>query len=104
MHLWLEKDVKVLMGVCFLSKILSTMILCVPLGKLIIGWYHFKKWLKNQKWPNHFLKPFPLNVFIAIMFFSQIYSLHALTYALKFILEQKKNFKKVLLLIVMAPS
>jgi hypothetical protein len=25
--------------------------------------------LKNQNWPNHFLGPFPLNVFIIIMIF-----------------------------------
>jgi hypothetical protein len=23
---------------------------------------HFKEWLRNQKWSNHFLRPFNLNV------------------------------------------
>jgi len=27
---------------------------------------HLKEWLKNQKWPNHFLGPFPLHVFTTI--------------------------------------
>jgi hypothetical protein len=93
MHLLLEKDVKVLISVFFLFKILSIMNFCLPLGKLIIWWYHFKKWLKNQKWPNHFLGPFPLNVFTTIIFFSYIYSLYVLTYGLKFILEFLKKIK-----------
>jgi hypothetical protein len=52
---------------------------------------HLKEWLGNQKWTNHFLGPFPLNVFKTInCFFSHVYLLHALIYGLKFILEQKK--------------
>ncbi len=31
---------------------------------------HFKEWLRNQKWSNHFLGPNPLNTFITIIFFS----------------------------------
>jgi hypothetical protein len=49
---------------------------------------HFKKWLKNQKWPNHFPRPFTLNNYKFI--FSHAYQLHALIYDLNFILEFKK--------------
>jgi hypothetical protein len=50
---------------------------------------HLKEWLKNQKWFNHFLGPFPLNVFTTINFFSHVYPLHTSIYGLKFILELK---------------
>jgi hypothetical protein len=33
---------------------------------------HFKKWLKNQKLPNHFFGPFLLNVFTTIIFFFMV--------------------------------
>jgi hypothetical protein len=52
---------------------------------------HLKEQLRNQKWPNHFLGPFTLNVFTTIcIFFPHVYPSHALIYGLKFILEFKK--------------
>jgi hypothetical protein len=30
---------------------------------------HLEEWLKNQKQPNHFSRPFLLNVFIAINYY-----------------------------------
>jgi hypothetical protein len=49
-----------------------------------------KEWLRNQKWPNHFPRPFPnLSVFITIIYFFHVYQLQALMYNLKFILEFK---------------
>jgi hypothetical protein len=57
----------------------------VPLGT------SSRNFLRNQKWSNHFHKPFPLNVFIIIIFFSHIYPLHDLIYGLKFILELKNE-------------
>jgi hypothetical protein len=30
---------------------------------------HLKEWLKNQKWPNHFPRLLPLNVFHNYNFF-----------------------------------
>ncbi len=48
----------------------------------------FKEWLKNQKWPNHFLGPFFKKKFTTINYFSSyVYPLHALIYGLKVILE-----------------
>ncbi len=52
---------------------------------------HLKKWLRNQKWPNHFPQPFLLNIFTTINFFSHVYPLHTLIYGLKFISELKNG-------------
>jgi hypothetical protein len=33
----------------------------------------FKEWLEKQKWPNHFPRPFPLNVLTTIIIFFHVY-------------------------------
>jgi hypothetical protein len=53
----------------------------VPLGT------SSKNSLRNQKWSNHFPRPFPLNVFIITICFVHICPLHDLIYGMKFILE-----------------
>jgi hypothetical protein len=81
---------------------------CVIKGRVIIGQTHpwvvslktFNEWLRNQKWPNHFLGRFPLNVFKTINFFPHVYPLHTLIHGLKFILK----FKKVKLLRFCIPN
>jgi len=52
------------------------------------NWNHFKKWLRNQKQPNHFSGPFLKNVFhnYKLLLF-HIYPLHVLIYGLNFIWE-----------------
>jgi hypothetical protein len=67
---------------------------------------HLKEWLRNQKHPNCFPRPFTLNVFTTTIFFSNVYQLHALIYGLKFILGFKKLEikKKIVFLIKMALS
>jgi hypothetical protein len=51
-----------------------------------------EKMVKKPKMAKLFFRPFSLNVCTTIKKDSQIYSLHALTYGLKFILEQKIDF------------
>jgi len=48
---------------------------------------YFKEWKKNKKQPNHFPRPFTLNVFTTNFFLYHVYQLHALVYGLKFIFE-----------------
>jgi len=49
---------------------------------------HLKEWLRNQKRPILFPRPFTLKVFTIIYIY--VYQLHALLYGLKFILELKE--------------
>jgi len=45
---------------------------------------HFKEWLRNQKWLNHFPRPFPLiffnflNLYYIYLFIFHVYPLHGL--------------------------
>jgi hypothetical protein len=56
---------------------------------------HFKEWLRNQKWPNHFIEPF-IYMFSQLYIYIHIYPLHASIYGLKFILELKVEIVKIL--------
>jgi hypothetical protein len=66
---------------------------------------HPKEWLWNQKWPNHFPRPFILNLFTAIIIiFYHFYQLHALIYGLEVYFGIKKlKIVEICIPIKMAP-
>jgi hypothetical protein len=77
-------------------------------GKPILGWYHKESpqgMVKEPKWPNHFPRSFPLNVFTTIIYFILFLSISCLNIWLEVYFGIKNgNFKKIVFLIEMSFS